>query len=171
MKPLSTVKILFLFSGICLMAGCHTGQSAGGEKAKAKEGDPVMHTSLNRGQYSGVSEAGTMVIRSESQWDSIWRVTFQVIEPAPERPAVDFTSETVIAVFSGMQNSGGYSVDVTGVAQKGKTWTITTVITKPGSDCFTTTVITQPFAFSRVKGMAPEETVFVQKEETLPCSN
>ncbi|MFX1377921.1 MAG: protease complex subunit PrcB family protein [Promethearchaeota archaeon] len=59
-----------------------------------------------------------IVIDSQVLWVKIWDQTFSSIQPQPETPYIDFTQNSVIAVFSGFKPTGGYSINITKIRVK-----------------------------------------------------
>jgi hypothetical protein len=68
--------------------------------AIAQGQNPV--TTLARGSNSGIDETLEAVVRSEDEWQTLWR-SHGGADPAP---AVDFSRELVAAVFLGRRRSG-----------------------------------------------------------------
>lgn len=68
--------------------------------------------------------------------------------PAPAAPAVDFSNDMVIAVSPGQMPTGGYSVDITGVADRGTKVVVTIVVTGPTGPV--TMALTEPYQIIRI---------------------
>lgn len=62
------------------------------------------------GQYSGGNE-GTRTVGDSLSWESLWKGL--AAGPAPQ---VDFKRQEVVAVFLGHRPTGGYSIEIVGVA-------------------------------------------------------
>src|SRR5207249_8127516 len=102
--------------------------------------------------YQGYTGGATLQIRRIGQWShtGIEKPRRQLIQDANawaqfwselgvgDRPEVDFTHELVIAVASGRQRSGGFSIAVERVAQQEGDLTIQVVEISPGPNCVTT---------------------------------
>lgn len=70
-----------------------------------------------RANMSNVDQARTVVARTDAEWAALWK-THNDARPAPK---VDLTRRMVVAVFLGSRPSAGYSVEVVGTRQDGKT--------------------------------------------------
>lgn len=164
-----STSVLLLIS----LVSCQSGQeSVGGKGKKRKKTDPVSFFTLNSGQYSGATEAATLLVRSEAQFDSVWKVVFSNVEPKPERPAVNFENQAIVVYLAGMKSSGGYIAEIRSVATRKKQVYIDTHLTTPGPDCMSASVITSPFAFARIALEGDEPEVVLSHTETaVPCSN
>ncbi len=61
----------------------------------------VVFATLVLGSHSGIRSHTNMVARTEAQWRAIWQQHAAGTQPPPRRPAVNFATEMVIAVFAG----------------------------------------------------------------------
>jgi len=61
----------------------------------------VVFATLVIGSHSGIRAHANMVARTEAQWRALWQQHATGIQPPPRRPAVNFSTEMVIAVFAG----------------------------------------------------------------------
>ena len=70
--------------------------------------------------FSGVGEHLDVAVNDEMGWSSVWTRHTSNVEPAPARPAIDFSHQTVASVFLGKQTSCARPV-IEGVARHGDT--------------------------------------------------
>jgi hypothetical protein len=98
-------------------------------------------TNLARGSNSGIDETMEVVVRSEADWQTLWK-SHAGAEPAP---AVDFSRELVAAIFLGPRRSGGFSAEITGYRREGPALVIDYIERMPAPGGITTQALTSPF--------------------------
>ncbi len=89
----------------------------------------------------GHEQAENHAFQSAAEFEKIW-----VADGGDKAnlPAVDFAKETVLAVFAGMKNTGGYDIQIEKVASRpGKTYVLYRQ-TAPSPDGMVTMAITYP---------------------------
>ncbi len=104
-------------------------------------------TTIARGGVSNIMEPRQVVIRSAGDWDTLWR---EHAGPDAEAPAVDFGREMVVGVFLGSRNTGGYSVEITGVDRTAGTIVVHYAERTPERGMMLAQVITSPFELVKV---------------------
>ena len=102
-------------------------------------------TTLQRGGYSGVTERKAVLVTDEAQWKANWQQTNSRMLPVPPAPAMDFSGQSVLAVYMGEQRTGGYAIEITGVELSGDTLRVTVRQTRPAPGSMVTQALTQPF--------------------------
>jgi hypothetical protein len=85
--------------------------------------------------------AALVVINSPSDWEG-----FAVETP----PRVDFAKQSVVAVFGGERPTGGWSVRVRSIEQRGSSCTVRYEVVGPPPGAVVTQAITHPFAVVKV---------------------
>jgi hypothetical protein len=96
---------------------------------------------IDEGTLSGVDEARRVVVRTAEDWRGFWREHAGDKEP----PAVDFTRDTVLAVFAGSRATAGWAVRVTAVVPEEDGVRVTVMETRPGRGEMTAQILTAPF--------------------------
>lgn len=91
--------------------------------------------------------AGTEVVQSTAAWDTLWSAHNG---SSDEQPEVDFSRQSVLAVFAGEKPTGGYSIRITGIQQQGSSLVVSYSETSPGPDAMVTQVITSPAHLVRI---------------------
>jgi len=110
-----------------------------------KSTEQVSFKTIAKGARSGVREPSQIVIRSQSEWQKLWRQhTSTSTAPAP-LPAVDFDKEMVAAVFLGEKPTGGYDIEIVSVERSADTLTVSFKEGDPQPGGITTQAFTQPF--------------------------
>ena len=121
-------------------------------------------TTIGRGAYSGRTVAGRIACTEDQTWRDLWN-EHMANEPS-SRPAVDFSSEAVLAVFAGQRPSSGWTVEITSAetpepsspaAVRG-TLTVRYVIRAPLGPA--QDVLTHPFHIVRVPRKSWDRAVF-----------
>lgn len=105
---------------------------------------------IDRGMMSAIAEPRHTVVRSEAEWQALWKAH------APTRPVppVDFASRTVVAVFVGSRSTAGYDVALTRFERDGDGVRIFYRETRPAAGEMTVQVITSPFHIAALPAFA-----------------
>lgn len=95
---------------------------------------------------SGYSEASNLVINDAATWAQVWTQAFcSSPNPCLPTPVVNFSSTTILAVFSGVKPSSGYRTNVTRVSGMGGGILVDVSSTAPGHNCYEAQIVTYPF--------------------------
>lgn len=110
-------------------------------------GAPVRFRVLETGTSSGIEAEGYAgrIVRDQAAWEAFWAEHKSRTSEPGTPPAVNFSHETVAAVFLGQRPSSGYAIEVANVTFNYNSVRIHTAATEPGDDCGTLAVLTQPF--------------------------
>lgn len=115
--------------------------------------------------HTGIRERRRLVIQDDSALAQFW----SELAVGDERPKVDFSRELVIAVASGQQPTGGFSIAVEQASQKQGELTIRVVETGPGRNCVTTSELTQPVEVVAAPQREPRSWSFVEGKTAPDC--
>ncbi len=85
-----------------------------GGQTDGKDGN-VTYETLDRGSQSGIEDRREIVVEDAATWRSLWENHTEGQQPAPDRPAVDFSSEIVVAIFKGQSPDGCHGAEITNV--------------------------------------------------------
>jgi len=96
---------------------------------------------IEKGDQSNIEDAKQMVVRTDAEWARLWQ---QHSFDRP-KPAIDFTKETVIAVFMGSRPNAGFSTAVVSATEGGGALVIRYTETQPAKGALTAQVITFPY--------------------------
>jgi PrcB C-terminal len=107
---------------------------------------------IDQGSQSGIDEPRTVVVRSADEWSRLWRA-HAADKPAP---AVDFTKEMVVGVFTGSRPTAGYSVQIVGTREQSEGLLVDYREGSPAPDMMTAQVITSPYHLVAVPKYAGE---------------
>jgi hypothetical protein len=115
---------------------------------KPGTGTALKWTKLGAGTQSNMKERTVVLISNKAKFDELWKLAF-ANNIAPQKPQVDFTKNSVVAVFLGEVTSGGHSIELLSVRPlTGGEFEISVQHTKPGTGCFTTSVMEYPYFFA-----------------------
>ena len=101
-------------------------------------------------QATGVQGARYLLITSQDQLIGVWSQVHANQLQQPPLPQVDFQRETLVAIFLGQRNSGGYGVTVRRVSVEGNELYLDTEFREPAAGAITTQALTSPWTLVRV---------------------
>ena len=111
-------------------------------------------TTLARGSHSGITAQEAALITSLSEWEALWRRHASRFEPPPAMPPVDFSRNSVVALFAGERPTGGYSLQIVEAELQGEVLRVSALEVRPAPGQTVTQAFTQPYhiiAVPRVK--------------------
>jgi len=97
------------------------------------------------GNYSGVRRASEQVIEDPETWKTVWGQVHGISRPQPELPEIDFDKQSVVAVFLGNRNTGGYSIRIRAIKDNGQQVEVQVERLSPPPGGITTQALTQPY--------------------------
>jgi hypothetical protein len=161
---------LLLLLGVALVAACSDSSSS---RANDPDGAPLA-TQRFGDLTSPTVRAPTsttplrLVITTPGEWQQFWSERFAGQLPMPPLPAVDFATEMVVAVTAGQKPSGGYSIRIESVTERGAELEAVVLEKAPGAACVVTGALTFPFDVIRVP-RANQTVRFVDRQATNDC--
>ncbi|MDE3153911.1 MAG: protease complex subunit PrcB family protein [Acidobacteriota bacterium] len=96
---------------------------------------------LAQGPLSDIGTARQVVVRTEDEWQALWRQHGVTKLP----PTVDFTQNLVAGVFLGSRPSSGYKVEISRAYADGQDLVIEYKVEKPAPGAMTAPIITSPY--------------------------
>ena len=105
---------------------------------------------LIEGQVGGYEKPQIHVIKEQESLNEVYAQINKTNTPKYDVPIVDFKKETVVAVFMGARNTGGYRVSITTVKKQKKKLVIRVLEEEPGAKDMVTTVLTQPYCIVKI---------------------
>lgn len=115
------------------------------------------------------SEKSNEIINDSDSFESLWNDLHGNRNPLPELPKVDFSKFTVIVSMMGIQNSGGFSIEITKVAEVDNMIGIKIEEIEPGEGCFTTAALTSPFHIVKIPKRSGKEFQFATSRTAIDC--
>lgn len=142
--------ITICLSLLLVVSACQGGdnQTTADDKSGNKQSDSEMvrYSILKKGFNSEIKEGGDLVIKTEAEFDTLWRDLHANISIMPERPEIDFDQEMLVAVFMGEMPSTGYWVRLDTIYATDKNLIVqATTNTYPDSTSEIFDIPTQPF--------------------------
>ena len=101
---------------------------------------PAIRT-VGKGPTSAIDEPRQVTVRSAAEWVALWK---EHGANAP-LPAVDFSREMVVGVFSGTRPTAGYGVGILRAAGDSGALIVEYVETRPSPDSITAQILTAPY--------------------------
>lgn len=130
------VAPLAVLVGVCL------GRRGYSDEAGTRDLKP---RTIDRGQQSGHQSASNQVIQTQDAWVKLWQLHRPGKQGEGTLPKVDFEKETVLAVFDGTRNTGGFAVEIQSVREMAGKLTVQVLRTRPSADGALIQVLTSPF--------------------------
>ncbi|KXK50798.1 MAG: hypothetical protein UZ05_CHB002001562 [Chlorobi bacterium OLB5] len=150
---------LFLFTGIMFLNGC---TNSGSDETKL-----AMEIVID-GTYSGVDEKREMLINNNDDYQKIMNEVYKNLDQMPRIPVVDFTKNSLVAVFIGERRNGGFLVNIDSILEGSKSITVNVTETTPGVNCMVTDVITKPYTIVKIP-KTDKKPIFKQKVIVKDC--
>lgn len=117
---------------------------------------------------SGITEPTRLLIDSSSEWENFWRTVYES-GSTPERPAINFNENVVVAAGMGERRTGGYTIGIERVAKSADTLFAKMRESSPGKNCVVTQALTQPVQAVRVPVSDVKVLVTVEQDTTRDC--
>ena len=101
-------------------------------------------------QAVGFERQNFFLVQDESTLRSLWNRAHGSQLQVPPAPDVNFSRETVVALFLGTKPTGGYGIDVERVTLVNSELFVDVNLTEPAADAITTQALTSPWVMIRV---------------------
>jgi hypothetical protein len=108
----------------------------------------VSFTTLARGPMSQIDKPREVVVRTEAQWEALWKAH----APGVAAPRVDFAKLTVVGVFLGTRPSAGFEVEIVRIRRETDGLMVEYATRKPGPGAIAAQVLTAPFQLVTLSG-------------------
>lgn len=100
---------------------------------------------IDKGSYSGHGLRKDYVIKDDQSWKDIWDTTYGIYIPRREAPEIDFRKDMIIAVYMGMQTTGGHSIEIQKILENKKSIDVLVEEHSPKPGFMYTQALTQPY--------------------------
>lgn len=128
-----------------MLVACAAGPTDGAAEERRHAFETVVAAT-----QSGVAEPRREIVADAASWARLWSEIHAPSAQAPPPPVVDFSRHMLIAVATGTRPSGGFAIEVTGVATRGGTLEVSVLESCPARGAMVTAALTQPVAVVRV---------------------
>ncbi len=150
------MKLGVLLFGILL--GCTSSKKMESSMKNSNEKTQVLFEVLVEDQVGGFVKEETRVIRDRKGLLEVYGYVNRIRKPGFSIPKIDFSKETIVAVFMGEKTTGGFSVSIESIKEDKEKLTVQIKETKPSPTDMVTMVITQPFCFVKINSVGKEFT-------------
>jgi hypothetical protein len=130
--------------------------------------DPVPFETIEQGDSSALEESLERVIRKPNEWETFWKQHKSKQSAPPPLPAVDFTHESIIAVFIGARSNGGYFAEITGIVRELNRLVVIYREVVAGRNCLINAIVTQPYHIVKLKRI-DQPVLFHRQSEIRDC--
>ena len=110
----------------------------------------VSFQTVVKGSRSGVREPLQIVVRSQAEWDALWKRHVSIETNPPPPPTIDFNKQIVIGVFLGEKPTGGFDVEIIRAEQTDSALVIHYREKNPLQGGIVIQALTQPFHIIKV---------------------
>lgn len=138
-----------------LFVGCGASKDLESKKSDSMKVTPLYET-LVESAMGGYSSPQIKVIKEQNTLLEIYGQVNKTRKPGFPIPTVNFEKETIVAVFLGQKNTGGFSVSVNEIVEKDGKLFINVKETKPDKGSMATMVFTQPFCIIKLNNTDKE---------------
>ncbi|HZT78489.1 MAG TPA: protease complex subunit PrcB family protein [Vicinamibacterales bacterium] len=116
---------------------------------------------IDKGEQSNIDDAKQVVIRDAAAWRALWQ------QHAPDRPmpAIDFSKESVVAVFLGSKPTAGYNVTILSTTEGGGALIVRYRETRPSAGGVTAQVLTFPYHIIAIPKASATNVKFEKADE------
>jgi len=114
---------------------------------------------IEKGEQSAIDDAKQVVVRTDAEWARLWR------QHAGDRarPPIDFSKESIVAVFMGSRPNAGFNTAIVSATEGGGALIVRYTETKPPPGAISAQVLTFPF---HIVAIAKVSTANVRFEKT-----
>jgi len=120
--------------------------------AQAPSSNPmtIPLTTIQKGNFSGISEPLQVIGRTQEAWENLWKRHTSIQSPRSPLPTVNFATEMVVGLFAGEKTTGGYDVELTRAELKDSNLYIYFAEKTPISGGMAIQALTQPFHLAKL---------------------
>ena len=122
---------------------------------------------IEKGYFSMHKSPAYYVIQNEDEWTNVWN-SHDISIPQRSPPEVNFSESTVIAVFMGEFNTGGYGIEIKNILDIDHLVVVKVEKTYPGKGCCVIEAFTHPYHIVKTDKVYKEIT-FETVEKTIQC--
>jgi len=137
-------KIILVFCAAFLFSCNSTKQETAKSATEVNKGT-VKYEILKEAGYQGREEKSFEIIEENASLSKLYNEINET-----EIPKIDFSNSKVVALFLGQRNSGGYSIKVKSIEEKGGKVILKVEEVGPKSGEMALTVITNPFTIVKL---------------------
>jgi len=137
------------------------------EKIKIEHGIEISDEEISEDKVN-FTEVGKKNPNIEKQGSHHIKTSEKYKEIFGEESDIDFEKYDILAVFSGVKNTGGYSIEIISIEEKEELLEIYVEKKSPGEDCLVTMAITYPFDIVKIES-SDKNVEFYYDEILIVC--
>lgn len=141
-------KILLLIYVLAFI-GCST------QKKQLEIASPTSFEKIESQPYGGLVEQKYLVITNKQHLKKVYAQINMIRKPSLPLPIVNFDSESIIALFMGQKNSGGFTVEIDSIIHK-KDNSFVIIIKETTTTDMVSMAITLPFSIYKLNTPNPK---------------
>lgn len=147
------LTLLLLVASPLLIIACTPADSNNSSSPDSGESDgtKLNFQTIEKRGMSGINSPENIVINEEKEWANLWARIHSNQTPTPKLPQMNFSKETVVGVFLGTKNSGGYGIEIKKVTDTGKKIVVMVEEASPPKGAMVTMALTQPFHLVKIE--------------------
>jgi len=144
------VGVVLVIAGVASAIFLYQHASVPGQKNPIPPSAFVAFTELASGTQSSVRARKNYLITSQDELRELWKL----VDVQGPPPTVDFSKQSVIAVFAGEQPTAGYAIAVRRVGDSDATRVVSVEIASPSTTCLLTGAPTKPYQVVKLPATA-----------------
>ena len=102
------------------------------------------------GTYAAIDAKKEVLITGNEEYQALMIEVYKNLDQMPRIPVVDFTKNSLVAVFLGSKPSGGYFAGIDNIMESSKTLEVNVTETTPGKNCMVSDVLTAPYVIVKI---------------------
>ena len=121
---------------------------------------------VDKGFSSGIRERSFVIIKTQKEWENLWRAHKVGASSQKKMLPIDFEAEMIVAVFLGEKRTGGYGMEITKVEEDSDNRRLNVYFreTQPPPSSIVTQALTQPYHIMKLRTVS-FPVVFVPLQE------
>ena len=120
------------------------------------------------GTFSAIDERREVLINDNEKYQALMNEHYKNLDQMPRIPVVDFTKNSVVAVFIGPKDNGGYIVAIDSINEGSSSLSVNVSEIAPGKNCNVTQAISKPFTIVKIP-KTDKKPVFKTKQIVKDC--
>ena len=154
--------LILLFTSFVLLPGFSGCSGQGSDETKL-----AMEIVMD-GTFSSVDDKRELLINTNEQYQALMSDVYKNLDQMPRIPVVDFSKNSLVAVFVGPRNTGGYLVIIDSITEGSKNISVNVTESTPGKNCVVTEGITKPFSIVKIP-KTDKKPIFKTKQIVKDC--
>jgi len=133
--------------------------------ATEPDGTRLFFQTISQRAMSGVTSPEEHVITDDKEWAGLWARIHSNEMPVPNMPQIRFDKESILGVFMGTKNTGGYGIEIKRVIDTGKKIIVLVEQISPPEGAMVTMAITQPYHVVKIENPEGKPIEFIASKQ------